>query len=119
MSPLHSAAYRGHDRDQSVLSTEGLQTGTDATGQKRTGYPYINHNMIKRNLNITGRHKSTNSTISANSNTKPANKKGLRFIISGVDDSSHSLPLNTHSRTHAGSSNKDHTCSISVCVSEM
>lgn len=36
-SPLHSAAYRGHDPDQSVLSTAGLQTGTGAVEQKRTG----------------------------------------------------------------------------------
>ncbi len=37
MSPLHSAAYRGHYQDLSVLSTAGLQTGTDALGQKRAG----------------------------------------------------------------------------------
>jgi len=51
MSPLHSAAYREHDRDQFVLSTAGFLTGTDATGQKRTGeLIHTNHNMIKSNL---------------------------------------------------------------------
>lgn len=53
VSPLHSAAYRAHDQDQSVLSTAGLQTGTDATGQKSTGQLiHTNHNMIKSNLSL-------------------------------------------------------------------
>lgn len=53
MSPLHSTAYREHDQDQSVLSTAGLQTGTDATGQKRTGQLiHTNHNMTKSNLSL-------------------------------------------------------------------
>lgn len=74
VSPLNSAAYRGHDQDQSVLSTAGLQTGTDAVGQKRTDLNLLSIQEILALNMITG---DTNqlSIISANSITKPANKK--------------------------------------------